>query len=91
MGRTLLARGCHGEAVSILAPALRGNLESGGLYVTQIETGALLAQAYERVGKRDSAVLQYRRVADAWRRGDAPFRARAREAQQKAEALSKAR
>ena len=80
LGRALLESGRPAEAVGVLGPALRGNHESAGFYTTHTELRELLARAYEAAGQSDSALVQYRRVAEAWSRGDPEFRARAHRA-----------
>jgi DNA-binding SARP family transcriptional activator len=80
LGRTLLALGRAREAAVVLAPALRGNLESSNYYVTHAELHEALAQAYDAAGQRDSARVHYAWVANAWRRADAPFHQRAERA-----------
>lgn len=52
LGRLLLATGRPGEAVAVLAPALRGNLD---LYTSHTELHELLARGYEQTGLADSA------------------------------------
>jgi DNA-binding SARP family transcriptional activator len=75
--RLLLAQGRSREAIAMLQPALRGGLDSSNWYVTRTELHDLLARAFAAAGARDSAAVHYAYVASAWRRGDAPFRARA--------------
>lgn len=55
LGRLLTASGRPREAVAVLAPALRGELESSNYYVTRTALHAALAEAWERAGGRDSA------------------------------------
>jgi predicted Zn-dependent protease len=84
LGRTLLALGRPREAAAALAPALHGDVQSSNYYVTHAELHEALAQAHEAAGERDSARVHYAWVANAWRRGDPPFRERAARARAKA-------
>lgn len=83
LAQDLVATSQPREAIPLLSAALRGGLEASNLYITHTELHELLARAYDAAGKRDSAVLHYRWVANAWRDGDAPFRERARAAEAK--------
>ncbi|MFL5579888.1 MAG: BTAD domain-containing putative transcriptional regulator [Gemmatimonadaceae bacterium] len=85
LARALITLGRAREAAAVLAPALRGDLESSNYYVTHAELHEALAQAYEAAGQRDSARVHFAWVANAWRRADPPFRERA------ARALAKSR
>ena len=85
LGRLLNARGQSAEAVRLLRPALRGPLDNTNLYVTQTEIREELAQAYTRLGQRDSARVQWEWVARALANADPAARdrlARARAALQ---------
>ena len=83
LAQDLVATGQPRDAIPLLGAAIRGGLEASNLYVTHTELHELLARAYEAAGQRDSAAIEYRWVASAWREGDAPFRARARAAEAK--------
>jgi serine/threonine-protein kinase len=87
LGRALLATDHPREAIAALAPVLRGAFESSGYYITFTEIHELMAQAYDALGERDSAVVHYRWVAAAWARSDAGFQARAQHARVRAAAL----
>ena len=76
-GRLLLAAGRAAEAVAVVQPALRGNLEASNYYVTRTELHELLGRAFAAEGARDSAAAHYRYVASSWQHADPPFRARA--------------
>ena len=76
LARSLLALGRPGEAVAVLQPALRGGVDGSSTYLTKAELHELLAEAWERAGVRDSAVVHWRAVASAWRRADPPFQVR---------------
>ena len=77
LGRVLMALGRPHEAVAVLAPALRGDLQASNYYVTHAELHEALAQAHESAGQRDSARTHFAWVAKAWQSADPPFRARA--------------
>ncbi|HUQ80649.1 MAG TPA: BTAD domain-containing putative transcriptional regulator [Gemmatimonadaceae bacterium] len=76
LGRALMRRGRASEAVAVVAPALRGEIDSSNLYVTRTELHELLAQAFDRAGMPDSAAKHYRAVASAWANADPEFHAR---------------
>ena len=76
LGRVLLRQGRAAEAVSVLAPALRGEVDASNLYVTRTELHELLAQAYDRASQPDSAARHYRTVVRAWANADPMFHAR---------------
>jgi len=80
LGAALIEAGRPAEAVAALRPALRNNHESAGFFATYTEIRDLLARAYEAAGQPDSALVQYRLIAEAWGRGDPEFRARAERA-----------
>jgi tetratricopeptide (TPR) repeat protein len=76
LGRALMRQNHAREAIAVVAPALRGEVDAANLYVTRTELHELLAQAYERAGVRDSAAIHYRAVVRAWTNADPPFQAR---------------
>lgn len=76
LGRALLRQRRPREAVDVLAPALRGEVDASNLYVTRTELHELLARAYDMLGARDSAAVHYRAVARAWAKADPRFHAR---------------
>ena len=76
LGRALLRRNRAREAVAVVAPALRGEVDAANLYVTRTELHELLAQAYDRAGVTDSAAVHYRAVVRAWANADEAFHAR---------------
>jgi tetratricopeptide (TPR) repeat protein len=76
LGRALLRRDRPREAVAVVAPALRGEIDASNLYVTRTELHELLAQAFDGVGESDSAAVHYRVVARAWANADDAFHAR---------------
>jgi tetratricopeptide (TPR) repeat protein len=76
LARALLALDRPADAVYPMQAALRGELQASNLYVTRTELHELLAQAFDKSGNRDSAVVHYREVANAWRRCDPDLRPR---------------
>jgi len=70
LARALLDAGRPAEAIYPLQAALRGDLQSSNLYITRTELHEELARAFEAAGQRDSAVVHYRAVVDAWRHAD---------------------
>jgi hypothetical protein len=91
LGRLYLRQARPRAALAITSAALRGPIEASGYYVTQTELRELLAQAYDRLGRSDSAAVNYRRVASAWAGADPVFRGRAAVAAQRAAELLAAR
>src|SRR4029079_9529663 len=76
LGKTLLRLNRPAEAVPIVRGALHGDIDGSNLYVTRTDLHELLAQAFERLGNRDSATIHYRAVANAWKRADPRYHAR---------------
>jgi len=76
LGRALVRQGRAREAVGVVAPALRGEIDASNLYVTRTELHELLAQAFDRLGDTDSAAVHYRTVVRAWANADPQFRVR---------------
>ena len=87
LGRALLEAGRAREAVAVLQPAIR-EFEATALYVTRTEMRELLARAWDAAGVRDSAVVHYRAVANAWRRADPVLRPRLEAVQARLAALA---
>jgi tetratricopeptide (TPR) repeat protein len=83
LARAFLALGRPHEAIRILREALGGSSDGPDYFLTRTEVHEWLARAFEAVGQRDSAAVHYGKVADSWRNGDAPYRARAEAARQK--------
>jgi tetratricopeptide (TPR) repeat protein len=77
MGRALLRLGRASEAVDALRATVHGPLEGSNLYVTHTDLRALLGQASDSAGIRDSALVQYRQVLKAWQRADSSLGPRA--------------
>jgi hypothetical protein len=75
LGRALLRLGRASEAVTVLQPATR-EMEGAALYVTRTEMRDQLARAWEAQGNRDSALVHYRAVANAWKTADARLQPR---------------
>ena len=76
LGNVLLRLGRPAEAIPIVSAALHGGIDGSNLYVTRTELHELLAQAFDRIGNRDSAAVHYRAVVHAWERADPVFRSR---------------
>jgi len=76
LARSLMRLGRPREAVAVLQPALRGEVDASNLYVTRTELHELLGQAFAAAEQPDSAALHYGAVVRAWRRADAAFHAR---------------
>lgn len=91
LARAYMSLGKPHEAIRILREVLvlGGSSDGPGFHLTRTEVHELLARGFEMVGQPDSAVVQYRKVAEAWKNGDAPYRARAGLARRKAKALER--
>jgi DNA-binding SARP family transcriptional activator len=76
LARALLRRSRPHEAVAALQPALRGEVDAANLWITRTDLHELLAQAFDRAGRPDSAAAHYRAVVSAWVRADPRFHAR---------------
>lgn len=76
LGRALLRLDRPADAIGALQPALRGEMDASNLYITRTELHELLAEAFDRAGRRDSAAVHYQAVVRAWRRADPAFHAR---------------
>lgn len=76
LGKVLLRLGRPAEAIPIVSAALHGGIDGSNLYVTRTDLHELLAQAFDRLGNRDSAAVHYRAVVHAWDRSDPIFRPR---------------
>jgi len=84
LAQDLIAVGRPAEALPLLHAALHGGLEASNLYITHTELHEAIAQAWEAVGRRDSAAAEYRWVAAVWRDADPAFQGRGRAAAAKA-------
>ncbi|MGE5749187.1 MAG: hypothetical protein ACM31F_04465, partial [Gemmatimonas sp.] len=76
LGRTLLRLNRPAEAVPVLRAALHGGIDGSNLYVTRTDLHEALAQAFDRMGNRDSTAFHYRAVVNAWKRADPRYDAR---------------
>lgn len=76
LGRTLLRLGRPAEAVPVVRSALHGGIDGSNLYMTRTDLHELLAQAFERLGNRDSTAVHYRAVVKAWEHADPLYHAR---------------
>jgi len=83
----LMRLGRNAEAIEPLQAGLRGPLEAGGLYVTRTEIEERLAQAFDAMGQRDSALAHFRWVVGAWRQADPQFTSRWMQAEARVAAL----
>jgi tetratricopeptide (TPR) repeat protein len=84
LARLLMTAGRPGEAIEVLEPALRGDLQASNYYVTHTELHEAMALALDAAGRPDEAGPHWRWVAKAWNDADAPFRERATRAKQRA-------
>jgi DNA-binding SARP family transcriptional activator/TolB-like protein len=89
LARTLIAQKQPAQAVYPLQAALRGDLQSNNLYVARTELHELLAQSFDLLGQRDSAVAHYRHVINAWRSADPQFSTRVQRARLRLDANSR--
>ena len=76
LGRVLLRLNRAADAVPVLRAALHGDLDGSNLYITRTDLHEVLAQAFDRLGQRDSAMVHYRAVDRAWVQSDALYHAR---------------
>jgi DNA-binding SARP family transcriptional activator/tetratricopeptide (TPR) repeat protein len=76
LGRALLRLNRPAEAVTVLRAALHGSIDGSNLYVTRTDLHEALAQAFDKIGSRDSATIHYRAVSNAWKQADARYHAR---------------
>jgi tetratricopeptide (TPR) repeat protein len=76
LGRVLLRLNRPAEAVPVVRAALHGDLDGANLYMTRTDLHELLAQAFDKMGARDSAMVHYRAVVRAWERADPLYHAR---------------
>ena len=60
----------------VVRAALHGDLDGANLYMTRTDLHELLAQAFDRLGQRDSAMVHYRAVVRAWEQADPVYHAR---------------
>jgi hypothetical protein len=70
LARTLIALNRPLEAVPVIRAPLHGGLDGPNLYLTRTETHEVLARAFEAAGRRDSALVHFRIVANAWKHAD---------------------
>jgi DNA-binding SARP family transcriptional activator len=72
----LLRLGRPLDAVAVLQPALRGEIDASNLYVTRTALHERLAEAFIAAGNPDSGAAHYRAVVKAWKHADPQFHAR---------------
>lgn len=89
LARALMALDRPHDAIRILREVLGGPPHGAGWYLTRTEVHDALARGYEAAGQPDSAMVHYRKAAEAWKNGDAPYRARAEAARRKLRALER--
>jgi predicted Zn-dependent protease len=89
LARALMSLGRPNDAIRILREVLGGPPHGEGWYLTRTEVHDLLARGFEAAGQPDSAMVHYGKVAEAWKNGDAPYRARAEAARRKIKALER--
>jgi DNA-binding SARP family transcriptional activator/TolB-like protein len=89
LGRTFLSLGRPHDAIRILREALGGSSDGPDYFLTRTDVHEWLARSFEVGGMRDSAVVHYRKVAEAWKKGDAPYRAQAEAARRKLDDLAR--
>ena len=65
LGRVLITLGRPREAIVVLSPAPRGNLESSNYCVKHAELHERLAETFDMAGQPDSARMHYDWVAKA--------------------------
>lgn len=82
LGKALLRLDQPSKAVAVVRSALQGGIDGSNLYVTRSDLHELLAQAFDRLGRRDSAAVHYRAVVRAWARSDPTYRPRLSRAQE---------
>jgi hypothetical protein len=68
------------EAIAVLRPAIHGGVDGSNTYTSRTELHEAMALAFEQAGNRDSAVVHYRAVEQAWRHADPEFGERYRRA-----------
>ena len=82
LANVLLRLGRPAEAVAVLQPALRGEIDASNLYVTRTDLHELLAQSFAAANQPDSAAAHYRAVVKAWRKADPQFQKRRERAEE---------
>jgi tetratricopeptide (TPR) repeat protein len=87
LARVLVSLGRSREAIPVLRDVLVVTPDGTGYYLTRTEVHEWLARSFEAAALPDSAAAHYRLVAEAWRLGDPPYRARADAARRKLLAL----
>ena len=76
LARVLTTLDRPAEAIAVLQPAFRGELDASNMYVTRTDLHEALARAFDMAGMRDSAVVHYGAVISAWRAADGSVRTR---------------
>jgi DNA-binding SARP family transcriptional activator/predicted Zn-dependent protease len=73
LGKTLMRLNRPADVEPVVRAALHGDIDGSNLYTTRTELHELLAQAFDRQGKRDSAAVHFRAVVRAWEHADPMF------------------
>jgi hypothetical protein len=73
LGKTLMRLNRPADVEPVVRAALHGDIDGSNLYMTRTELHELLAQAFDRQGKRDSAAVHFRAVVRAWEHADPMF------------------
>jgi len=76
LGKTLMRLNRPADVEPVVRAALHGDIDGSNFYMTRTELHELLAQAFDRQGKRDSAAVHFRAVVRAWEHADPMFRPR---------------
>ncbi len=76
LARVLTRLGRPTEAIAVLQPAFRGELDGSNMYVTRTDLHEALARAFDLAGMRDSAIVHYEAAISAWRAADGSIRPR---------------
>jgi DNA-binding SARP family transcriptional activator/tetratricopeptide (TPR) repeat protein len=76
LGKALMRLNRPAEAVPVVRAALHGDIDGSNLYMTRTDLHELLAQAFDRLARRDSAAVHYRAVVKAWEHADPLYHAR---------------
>lgn len=82
LARALVRLGRPAEAVAVMEPAQHRVLTSMGMYLSQADVHAVLAQALYRAGRRDEAIRHLRWAEAAWAGADPAVRERLKALQQ---------
>ena len=79
------------DAAALAESAARGPFDGPNTYVTRADLFELAGRAYDAAGQRDSALVCFRRVAQAWQHADPIFNDRRRHVEERIQALESTR